>query len=79
MLHEQDEAESPDAEGWHVRFLVFETLEEARARILGLGAAIEVLSPRALRCTVADYAAQAAALYTGDRESRVAPVSSGGE
>ena len=49
--------------GWLTLTLTFESLEEARARLLALGGAVEVLAPRALRATVADHAAQAAALY----------------
>jgi predicted DNA-binding transcriptional regulator YafY len=54
----------PDAEGWITLTLSFETLEDARERILGLGRALEVLSPRALRNTVSDYATQIVSLYT---------------
>jgi predicted DNA-binding transcriptional regulator YafY len=57
-------AASPDAEGWLTVTLPFETLEEARARILSFGRGVEVLEPWALRRSVADFAAQTASLYT---------------
>jgi predicted DNA-binding transcriptional regulator YafY len=43
--------------------LPFETLEDARARLLGFGRAVEVLEPAALRKSLADYASQIARLY----------------
>jgi predicted DNA-binding transcriptional regulator YafY len=54
----------PDAEGRIILTLPFETLEDARSRILGWGRAVEVLEPSALRLSVADYAAQIVALYS---------------
>jgi predicted DNA-binding transcriptional regulator YafY len=54
---------APDEEGWQPIELVFESLEEARQQILGLGGAVEVLAPRPLRESVCDFAQQAAALY----------------
>jgi len=57
-------ADPPDREGWILLTVSFESLEEARDRLLALGGAVEVLAPRALRATVADYAAQTVALYT---------------
>jgi len=56
----------PDAEGRLVLTLPFETLEDARSRILGWGRAVEVLEPPALRLSVADYAAQIVALYSSE-------------
>jgi len=44
--------------------LHFESMEEARRRVLGLGGAVEVLAPRELGAAVADYAARIVALYT---------------
>ena len=58
-----DEASPPDAQGWITVRLFFERLEEARARILGLGAGAEVPEPVALRLSVADHAEQIARLY----------------
>ena len=54
----------PDAEGWLTLQLPFETFEAARTRILGLGCAVEVLEPPALRKSVVDFAAQIVAFYS---------------
>jgi predicted DNA-binding transcriptional regulator YafY len=43
--------------------LPFPSIEEARTAVLGWGGAVEVLAPQALRRTVADFAARAAAVY----------------
>jgi predicted DNA-binding transcriptional regulator YafY len=56
-------AEPPDAEGWITLTLPFETLRDARERILGFGRAVEVLEPEALRKSVIDFAAQIVAFY----------------
>jgi predicted DNA-binding transcriptional regulator YafY len=62
------QAGPPDAQGWLTLSLPFETLEAARERILGFGRAVEVLEPRVLRESLADFAAQIVALYaSGDR------------
>ena len=53
----------PDAEGWLTLILPFESLESARGRILGLGRAVEVLEPVALRDSILDFANQVVALY----------------
>lgn len=42
----------------------FESFEEARGFLLGCGQAVEVLSPEALRLSVADYAKQIVELYS---------------
>jgi predicted DNA-binding transcriptional regulator YafY len=52
-----------DPAGWIRLRLSFDSLEAARSRLLGLGAAVEVLAPLPLRLSLADYAAQIAALY----------------
>jgi predicted DNA-binding transcriptional regulator YafY len=57
------QADPPDAEGWITLNLPFETLEDARGRLLALGGAVEVLQPQALRDSVCDYARQIAGLY----------------
>jgi len=57
-----DTAARDDA-GWITLTLPFDSLEAARARLLGLGAAVEVLAPLPLRLSMADYAAQIVALY----------------
>ena len=56
-------AGSPDVEGWVKVSLSFESLEDARDRILGFGRAVEVLAPVALRRSVQDHAAQIVSLY----------------
>lgn len=56
-------AGQPDADGWTVLTLPFETLEAARERILGFGRAIEVLEPEALRLSVVDFAEQIVDFY----------------
>lgn len=53
----------PDAAGWQTILLDFESLEDARARLLGLGGAVEVLEPEALRLSMADFAQQIATRY----------------
>jgi predicted DNA-binding transcriptional regulator YafY len=55
---------APDAEGWTTLRLTFETFYDARARILGLGGAVEVLEPPALRNSILDFAIQIAGLYS---------------
>jgi predicted DNA-binding transcriptional regulator YafY len=58
------QADGPaDAAGWRPARLTFEYFEEARSRLLGLGGAVEVLSPEALRRSLADFAGQALAVY----------------
>lgn len=53
----------PDAQGWVTLDLTFDALESARARLLPLGGAVEVLAPDALRLSMADFAAQIAKAY----------------
>jgi predicted DNA-binding transcriptional regulator YafY len=57
------QARPPDADGWIRLTLPFETLEEARTRILGFGRAVEVLEPLALRKSIVDFATQIAGFY----------------
>jgi predicted DNA-binding transcriptional regulator YafY len=57
------QAGPPDVEGWITLTLPFETLEAARARILGYGGAVEILEPVALRKAVLDYATQTVTVY----------------
>jgi predicted DNA-binding transcriptional regulator YafY len=57
-------ASPPDGRGWITLTLTFETLLDARARILAMGGALEVVEPRALRDSVLDYASQIVALYS---------------
>ncbi len=58
------QAGPPDAEGWITLTLPFETIWDARERILGFGGAVEVLEPEALRKSVIDFATQIVAFYT---------------
>lgn len=58
-----DESEPPDAAGWVTLALPFESLAAARERILGMGRAVEVLDPPALRQSVLDFARQIVAFY----------------
>ncbi len=43
--------------------LAFESLEDARSKLLGLGRSVEVLEPLALRRSIADYAQQTLSVY----------------
>ena len=54
----------PDAEGWVTGTLQFESLEDARDRILACGRGVEVLAPIPLRRSVLDHAAQIVGLYS---------------
>ncbi|MCP4416613.1 MAG: YafY family transcriptional regulator [Chloroflexi bacterium] len=63
-------ASPPDDAGWVTITLPFERLEDARARILGFGRAIEVLEPETLRRSVLDFAHQIVSLYTLDFNTR---------
>ena len=54
-----------DAEGWTTGTLLFETFEQARARLLSYGGAVEVLEPEAIRCSVMDYAEEIIQIYQG--------------
>lgn len=60
------EAGPPDKAGWLTLTLSFDSFAAARERVLGYGRAIEVLAPRALRLSVADYARQIADRYEGE-------------
>ena len=54
-------AESGDqvnGETWLTATIPFESLHEARARLLALGGSVEVLAPLALRSSMQDYAGQ---------------------
>jgi predicted DNA-binding transcriptional regulator YafY len=58
-----------EKDGWQTLTLTFESLEAARARILGYGGAVEVLAPLALRKSVSDFASQVAAVYRREETS----------
>jgi predicted DNA-binding transcriptional regulator YafY len=57
------QARPPEEEEWVILELAFESLEAARDRLLAFGRGVEVLSPRALRESIRDYAVQITALY----------------
>jgi predicted DNA-binding transcriptional regulator YafY len=52
--------------GWLTVTLPFESLHEARERLLGFGGAVEVVEPVALRESVVDFGRQIVARYTPD-------------
>ena len=60
---EEDETVPVDDSGRKTLTLNFDSFWIARARILGYGSAIEVLSPIELRMSIADFAAQTVSLY----------------
>jgi predicted DNA-binding transcriptional regulator YafY len=62
----QEVAGEPDSQGRLTLELTFESFEAARDRLLGLGRAVEVLSPAALRTSIVDYARQVLDLYLED-------------
>jgi predicted DNA-binding transcriptional regulator YafY len=65
-IHDQiKQAGPPGSDGWITLTLTFESFFAARARLLGLGQAVEILEPRALRLSVQDFAQQIANLYKG--------------
>jgi len=53
----------PDADGWVTLDLPFESFVAARSRLLGLGRAVEVLEPEALRKSLIDFAEQIVEFY----------------
>ncbi len=57
--------EAPDADGWSMAKVQFETLEEASEYALGFGPDLEVLEPGELRARVALRARQVADFYAG--------------
>lgn len=57
------QAGPPDDEGWITVQLPFESLGAARDRLLSFGGGVKVLEPRALRYSIADFAAQIVARY----------------
>lgn len=58
------EVGAADERGWVRLALRYESFEAARAHLLGLGGAVEVLAPLPLRLGVLDYARQVVAVYT---------------
>jgi predicted DNA-binding transcriptional regulator YafY len=61
-----DAGSAPDANGWRVIELTFESLAAARTRILGLGPEAEVVAPTAIREAVRAAAIATAAIYASD-------------
>ena len=53
----------PNADGWVTLTLPFESFVAARSRLLGLGRAVEVLEPEALRTSLIDFAEQIVGFY----------------
>ncbi len=56
-----------DETGWQTAVLTFDSLYSARTQLLGLGSAIEVLEPPALRLSLIDFAEQALSIYRKGR------------
>jgi predicted DNA-binding transcriptional regulator YafY len=57
--------QKPSKDGWVVMELPFASLNDARTRLLGMGRAVEVLEPEALRKSILDFANQVVELYQG--------------
>lgn len=68
QMQEQIVQATPDNQGRITVELSFESLWSARAHLLALGRAIEVLEPEPLRLSIVDYAQQIVAMY--DESSR---------
>jgi predicted DNA-binding transcriptional regulator YafY len=54
---------NPEPDGWVTLDLPFESFVAARSRLLGLGRAVEVLEPQALRKSLVDFAEQIVGFY----------------
>ena len=63
-----DIASLPNDNGWVTLDLPFESIISARTRLLGLGRAVEVLEPQALRKSLIDFAEQIVDFY-GKRDT----------
>ena len=59
--------ERPDPAGWQTFCITFETLNEARERLLAMGGMVEVLEPPELRWSITDYAGQIVRIYSPQR------------
>jgi len=55
---------TPTEAAWRPVTLQFDSLEEARTKLLGLGAGVEVMTPVALRRSLLDYAQQVVIRYS---------------
>jgi predicted DNA-binding transcriptional regulator YafY len=58
------ELTASSGENWLLGTLYFDSFEEARTKLLGLGAGVEIVTPEALRRSLLDYAQQVVMLYT---------------
>ncbi len=67
-------AEAPAADGSVIMELRFESLEAARARLLGFGRGVEVLDPPALRRSLLDLAEQVRAIYASAPTPQAPPA-----
>ena len=63
ILEKAISQQTPDAQGWVTLTLRFESLEDARQRLLTFGSAAEILEPEELRLSVLDYAEQIVRFY----------------
>ena len=63
--HVEQSADAHPERSWIDVQLAFDTLEHARGVLLGLGSAVEVMEPDALRLSMADFAEQILATYRG--------------
>jgi predicted DNA-binding transcriptional regulator YafY len=59
------EVTNADDGGWVCLNVWFDSFYAARTAVLGLGGAVEIVEPEALRLSVADFAAQVVRVYTG--------------
>jgi predicted DNA-binding transcriptional regulator YafY len=63
QIREQLKTATPDADGWATLTLHYEHFFQARALLLALGGAVEVLEPEPLRLSIADHARQIVKVY----------------
>ena len=63
-------AQLPDRDGWITLNISYESLEMVRSQVLGLGSAVEVLEPEALRLSVMDFARQVVDMYSNAKVSQ---------
>jgi predicted DNA-binding transcriptional regulator YafY len=65
-------AVTPDSSGWRVAEVPIEGIEHSALEILGFGASLEVVAPRALRERVTELAAEVSGLYAPRARLRAA-------
>ena len=63
MLNQIESISARDEHDWQEIKLTFDSLEQARDKILGFGTAVEVIAPLPLRLSVCDYAQQIVGVY----------------